>query len=135
MAGTRLLHLNTLEDSGFRFVAYAGGIIQLRHCGFLADDVSERIYRSLVVRTASPGGGVRYVAGYQISDTEAFVLDVGHIFQAPVIEDVKASFAARSAAGYADGLAEREAEMARKREAIRTRLPAGLREMRLRLAA
>src|SRR5690606_8134091 len=95
-----LVSLFSLEESGFRFAAFAGELLRSKHRGWCSDEDRGTVLRPLIVRMSSGRGKARFVAGYQISDSEAIVLDLGRTFQGPQLGELGVCEAAAEAAAY-----------------------------------
>ncbi|OGN42429.1 MAG: hypothetical protein A2623_09505 [Caulobacterales bacterium RIFCSPHIGHO2_01_FULL_70_19] len=134
-AARTLITLTTLEESGFRFAAFAGELLRSKHRGWCSNEDRGTVFRPLIVRTSSGRSGARFVAGYQVSDSEVIVLDLGLTFQGPQAGELGVCEAAGEAAAYADAISEREAYRFRTLAASRRKLPQALHELGLRWAA
>jgi len=119
---TALRYFETAAEGGFRFVEFANDIAKRRGAridyeGWYSDSFQEATYRPCVLQITGKGRAARYLAAYQESDNDGFVVDLSEIYSEgrSRIADLRPrdSDGALEAARMADRFAEREAEKSR----------------------
>jgi hypothetical protein len=123
---TALRYFESAAEGGFRFVGFANDIARLRgargaridHEGWYSDSFQEATYRPCVLQVTGKGRAARYVAAYQESDNDGFLVDLSEVFSEGADQqcgcDPRDSDGALEAARAADRFAEREAEKSRE---------------------
>lgn len=112
--------IDTPESAGFRFVDYADKLASLNHTGWYTDDeFQDSTLRGAVLQLPARKGCARFVAAYQESDNDGYVIDLsrGAVYSEKVTyrhRDSCLDDEIRSAALNADSFAERAAERERE---------------------
>ena len=121
---TALRYFETAADGGFRFVGFADDIS--RQCGatrgvgqtgwYNRFEDYDSTFRPCVLQVTGKGRAARYVAAYQESDNDGFIVETDSIYLGEAGAADEGAFAggALEAARAADCFAEREAEKSRE---------------------